>query len=386
MRPAPALLVLLPLAACSGGQDAPGPPPAAGAAGAVSPAGALALLPPIPPGRDIAAAPGWQLRPLASAPPHFLARGWADARTVWGLSGTDVLLLPIDGSEPSSWTGDAWDASLSPAGATLAWINGRGVWVGDRSGAPRLLLRRDATAAGRGDLTGPLLWAPGGDRLLVRWGGEGAPAFGVVEVTSGRVREIPSRGDGFLLVEAFGWLDPDRVLFSAQPRLATDGRAVEWTGLAVYDGARGGAERVAGGEGEEGLVPLARWGEDGILAATGAPGAVERVILFDTRAWSRHPTTLPPGRRIVVHDTTAAVVVEELGEREGEREHGLLLWSAGTGEVEPLARVRGDEVRIAWSPGGERLVLSRSVRVPVPGEPGSFREVARTGLLEPAPR
>lgn len=248
-------------------------------------------------------------------------------------------------------------------------------------------MERDGVSGVQGDLAGPLLWSPGGDRLLVRWAGEAGATFATVEVPSGEVSYLPRRGEGYLLVEAFGWLDPERILFTAQPHLATDGGRVEWSGLALYDGAESAPALVARSPDGESLRPLAPWGEDGVLAGVGraGEGGIERILLFDTRAWSPRPVTLPAAGRIVTHDTGAAVVVVELGESEGEREHGLLLWSSATGTTTPLARVRGNDLRVAWSPGGERLVLSRSVRVPEAPGSESFREETRTHLLERIP-
>lgn len=394
MRSLAALLLISSLLACSGaGQgDASAPPDSSGErpTGVPAPVEPADRLPRLLAGADLVLAPeargSWGHRRLAHAPRHFLAKGWADARTLWGLSGSSSVLVRADEPEYSVWSRDAWDASLSPDGAALAWINGRGVWVGVRSGEPRLLVERDRVSGVEGDLSGPLLWSPGGERLLVKWAGEAGATFATVEVPSGEVSHLARRGEGYLLVEAFGWLDPERILFTAQPHLATDGGRVEWSGLAVYDRAENAPELVAGGAGGESIRPLALWGEHGLLigARSGGSGGSERILLYDTRAWSARPVTLPPGSRILAHDTTRAVVVEDFGEAEGEREHGLHLWSSATGASVPLARVRGNDLRIAWSPLGDRLLVSRSVRVPEPGS-DSFREETRTHLLERVP-
>jgi hypothetical protein len=393
MRARPLLFALLLLPACSepggSGAGAPSEAPRERVTGIPAPADPAPRLPALPPGADLVLAPeaeaGWRLRPLAHAPAYFLAKGWANARTLWGLSGTNALLVLADEPEFSVWSRDAWDASLSPGGSDLAWIDGRGVWVGDRSGEPRLLAERDRVSGVEGDLTGPLLWSPGGNRLLVQWSGEAEATFGVVEVPSGEVRYLPARGEGYLLVEPFGWLDPERILFTAQPRLSGDGDPAEWRGLAVYDRAADASSLVSRPETGQALHPLAPWGGGAVLVGVGSAetGEVEGIALIDTRAWTEHPVELPAGRRVAARDSTAVVVVVDLGESGGEREHGLLLWTSASGETLPLARVRGNDLRVAWSPTGGRLVVSRSVRVPVDGQPGSFREETRTHLLEP---
>lgn len=379
MRVHPLFLLLPLLAACPGAGDAGGgePPPDAS-----RPPAPAAPLPALAAGEDVALAPGaeagWRLRAIDHAPAHFLAKGWADARTLWGLSGTSTLLVRADGPEVSVWTRGSWDAALAPDGSALAWFDERGVWVGGRSGEPRLLLARDPAAA-EGDLGGPLLWSPGGDRLLVAWTGEAGPVFGVVGVPDGGLTLLPRRGEGFLPVEAFGWLDPRRVLLSVQPRLAGDGGRPEWRGLAVHDLARGATALAAGGPGRGSLQSLARWGEHGLLAREEVGGEV-RIVLLDSRTWSSRPASLPAASRVLVHDTTAALLVEDAGEVRGEREHALRLWSPSAGAAVPLARVRGSDLRLAWSPAGDRIVVSRIVRVEEAG--GSFREEARTHLLE----
>lgn len=304
-----------------------------------------------------AAEPGWRLRRLEHAPPHFEPTAWLDAGTIFGLAGSNLVELQVDAAEYHAWNRTAWGAYPAPDGRRVAWLDSAGIRVGTRGREPRLLLGREgALPPEAGDLTGPLHWSPDGERLLAVWTSEAVPVHAIVEVASGRVTRIPERGDGYFLVEAFGWLDDERILFSAPPHLGGDGSPPPRVDLVVFEVSTAEQNRLT--RVADGIVlrPLARWGTEGVLVAETTPGS------HQPRGFSVRGTREPyrevleitaPGQEVALRDTTALVLLHRL--RESDR---FLVWLHEDGPTQPLAIGRGVNPWAAWSPDGRRLAIT----------------------------
>jgi hypothetical protein len=349
----PALLLL---AACGAEPEREPAPALPGAAAHPSaPDTAFGIL---PPDASLALAPGaaaeWRIVELPHLPRYFEAIAWLDERTVLGLAGSNPVELRVDVPEYAAWNRSVWGAYPAPDGERMAWLDEAGIRLGRRGETPRLLFPRDAPPAPEGDLSGPLHWSPDGERLLAPWTREAPPLHGIVEVATGSVRLVEPRGEGYLLMDAFGWLDDQRVLFTAPPHMGGDGSPPLRTDLAVLDVATGVHRRITRVESGIELRPLARWGADAVLVAETAPGSARaaRFSLRGTHQPWRRALDLPPGHEVAVRDTTTLVVVERTPEMDRYR-----LWLREEGRTLPLVHGRGAHPWAAWSPDGRRLLI-----------------------------
>jgi hypothetical protein len=319
--------------------------------------------------------------------------GWKDQGTLWGVASCKPVELAADGTAVYTWEAEAC-AGIAPApdGRTIAWSDGTTgrVLVGQRGRGPRVVRAPDAQApAGEGDPAGELLWSPDGSRLLLAWAAEWESSFAVARVEGGSLEPIATRLDGFYLSEAWGWLDVQRILFSAQASRDARGRS-EYSesggyrsDLTVYDLRDSSYVKVTAAADGVMLRPLARWGTSEVLVGERERGATryERYWAYDPVAWSRRPVPLPAVSDVRVFDPTRVLLLDRRSGDAGAQSTRVFLWRADAPAVEPLVELRNGS--LAWSPDGRRIAVTTSEQVPVEGMPGSFRERQRAYVLEP---
>lgn len=297
-----------------------------------------------------AEATGWTVRELAHAPAYFLASGWRDPETVWGLAGNTPVFVETSRPEYSSLRESYWDAARSSRG-TMAGLDEAGLFLDGR-----LVLPRSAAANQvPGDLTGPLIWSPDGTKILLRGTQEGPVSFGILDATSGELERVPDPEDGLYLIDAFGWLDADRALLSAASSLATETPTTASSALAEYSASTGQTRRIGVPTSGALLQPLALWDQSHVLVEERGAESTRHWI-YDTRDWSRRSTELPAPSRLVVADSTHVLVItRQVGD--GDPIHRLSL-RVDDGTIRPLLRTRGRDVRVFWSPDRRRLAIS----------------------------
>jgi hypothetical protein len=337
--------------------------------------------PPAPPGEEFpdpgaavvaltaAAAADWRLFEVAGLPPLFQPAGWGPGDSIWGLSRNVPALAPVGGGEARRLASQAWGVIPAPDGRRVAWINERGLWVGNGGGDAPALHALDAHPASEGGPPTELLWAPEGDRILAGWMLEWDAVHTVVAVPGGAARHIRTTLDGYFLREPRLWLDDERILFVTRASRSLSGEQEYGSGyradlavLRLTDEAYGTVTAAPDGVF---LEPAGRVAAGRVLVTEldGAGRAV-RHWSYDTRSWERTPFPAPPGR-LRSHPSHAQVLVLRDLEvdriEEGGGRYGATLVDAA-GVTTPFAGVRGDVVRAFWSPDGRRLLISADHR------------------------
>jgi dipeptidyl aminopeptidase/acylaminoacyl peptidase len=103
----------------------------------------------------------------------------------------------------------------APDGHTLVWGDGPGVWLVDAEGGePRQVL---ASGPGQPDdptagAHAPVAWSPQGRFLTVRIGYYEGSGFGVLDVQTGRIAEIPGAGEYMEPTARMAWLPNGRLV------------------------------------------------------------------------------------------------------------------------------------------------------------------------------
>jgi hypothetical protein len=337
-----------------------------------------------------AAAERWRLVALPHAPAHFRPVAWKDSLTIWGVAGCNPVELRVDVPEFAAWNVEACGGiAPHPDDRRLAWSDGRGgIWWGVRGQRPAPLLAPGSPSpAGEGDASGLMRWSPDGTRLLTSWSVEWNAHYATLSLAGGEPEPVSTSLEGYYLVDAWDWLDADRVLFSAQATRDARGRS-EYSeaggvraDLAVLHLSEPSFSRVTTVSDSVLLKPLGRWADGEVLVGERARSAqlFERYWAYDPRDWSRRAVPLPAGADVLVFDATRVLVLERSAAYGGVAVRAYL-WNQGD-DTEPLVELR--DGALAWSPDGRRVALSTSVDEPVAGAPGSFRTYTQAYVLEP---
>jgi hypothetical protein len=336
------------------------------------------------------AAADWQLLPLPHIPPYFRLVSWKDPVTLWGLASCNPVEVRTDTPAYHSWDVTACGAiAPAPDGARLAWSDGKGgLWVGERGAQPRALLGAGTPApAGEGDPTGRIQWSPDGTRVLTSWAAEWNAHYALLPAEGGEPSPIDTRLDGYYLLDAWGWIANDQILFSAHAVQDQQGRS-EYSesggprkDLAVWRASEATLQRVTSAPDGTMLEPLARWGERILVGERPrAADLYQRYWSYDPADWSRVPVELPAASAVEVNDTTRVLLLDRIALGQGARAR-VFLWESGDDEVRPLLEMQ--EGSVAWSPDGRRIAFTTSIEEPVAGAPGSFQTRYRAYVLTP---
>jgi hypothetical protein len=333
----------------------------------------------------------WRVRELHHLPTYFQLSGWKDATTVFGRAGCNPVDLRIDAPQYITWNLNACgDAILAPDRLRIAWGDGKGVMrVGERGQRQRLIFDRVQNPNGEGDATGLAIWSPDGNRILTSWAAEWQSFYGIVDVTTAEITPLTTRLEGYFLTSAWDWLDADRILFTTQAARDSAGRS-EYseaggyrTDLAVYDLRDQSYRKATEVEDSVFLRPLGKWSSTELLVGEGrSRHLITRFWIYDTRNWARRAAPITAtGSDALVADSSQILIIDRRSAPTGEIETRLMLWQRGG--LAPLATVRGNPNKFAWSTDQQRIAIGTTIEAPVAGAAGSFVTQHLAYVLEP---
>lgn len=332
------------------------------------------------------AAARFSAKGLSGLPKYFVATAWLDETHLLGLTGTNPVVVDVDGGGWRALNVEAWWAVPDPASARIAYANEGGLYVTDAAGADgagRLVVAaKGPSAAEAGGPPDGALWSPDGTRLLYWYVYEWNLDFFLVDAAGGEPRPVPATPEGYFLTEAAAWWDDDTIVFNTRAVRSTTGqqeyRSVGYRGdVAVYDITTGGLRLITANPDGTYWNVVQRAGDGRLVYWVGEPGTP--VQGFGTMAVDGAGvaglTTDPTAEAVSFAPDGRRWMERRLVSASGNKNVIIARHDGDGGAAEAWADIiYGERLEgPLWSPSGNRVAFSLNVNVGAPdGNPSYY--------------
>ncbi|MGI6144075.1 MAG: hypothetical protein ACOYEK_09520 [bacterium] len=328
---------------------------------------------------------GAEIWAIPGLPDYFLAAGWLSEEEILGLSGTNPLRVKVKNSSSTSLGVTAWGIRPAPDREQFLFRNEDGIQLIDREGAGKKLLwseQREGAALQGG------LWSPTGKNLLLYYEYEWDNEYFIYNLDTGNTETLALDLPGYFLTSPTGWLDDQRLVFTARASRKKDGSQEYSSGyrsdLAVYNRVTSETTLITKADDGEYLEGLAA-GSSGILfqgysAENASPRRIGVMASEGGVLWEEETGRILRGA--INPQGHAAWIVA--GENEGMNQRAALFVRIENSSRKAATILFGDHLQGPfWSPAGHRLLLSFSNTVPFPEQPDTYETRYYTLVITP---